>query len=412
MKREGKKSKYLISILTILMTMSLFSITVSAETKASTWSPDDKTSNVTLTNQNLTATLVTKPSGPNYLRASEGKDFGKWYWEINVDSATAGSFVVGVSTSTNNVTGKEFSTIYSYDGSLKYAASSTAKYGSINAGTTLGFAIDVDNKTLSIYKNGSILVSKIDISHIPTEIYPFAAGASSMSGQSCTLTANFGSSAFKYSVPDGFLPYNSVPTPATTTLEVTSIDKAKVGDEIAANVVIHNATNICAEDINLTFDTTKLDFISAENADGMKIYKEDSTTSGSIRFITASLGKQNAANGDKVLLKLKFRAKAVGEAKIDIVKGRIADNSTLEVDVNQANCGEKTVLIEANKDVNRSGEFTLLDLGIDAWYYGDSVTATDTTKYDTDVVENQMIDDADLTEIVKLILQNKNYPNS
>ncbi|QNU67680.1 hypothetical protein EHE19_004195 [Ruminiclostridium herbifermentans] len=194
------------------------------------------------------------------------------------------------------------------------------------------------------------------------------------------------------------------------TLEVVSVDKAKVGDEITADIVIHNSTNICAEDIKIAFDTSKLEFISAEGADGIKIYKEDNLTGGIRRYITASLGKANAANGDKILLKLTFKAKASGEAKIDIINGRIANNANLEKDIEEENCGEKTILIERNAyDVNRSGEFTLLDLGIAAWYFGDAAEDTDTSKYDADIVENGSIDDDDLTEIVRQILNNSNY---
>ena len=192
-------------------------------------------------------------------------------------------------------------------------------------------------------------------------------------------------------------------------LEVTSVNKAKLGDEITANIVIHNATNICAEDLKIAYDTSKLQFISAENVDGMKIYKEDDIAAGIKRYITTCLAKANAANGDKILLKLKFKAIDKGEAKIDITNGRIADNATLEMDVSQENCGEKTILIEGVKDVNRTGEYTLLDLGIDSWYYGDSVEDTDTSKYDADQIVNGTIDDDDLTEIVAQILNNTNY---
>lgn len=193
------------------------------------------------------------------------------------------------------------------------------------------------------------------------------------------------------------------------TLEVTSVDKAKVGDIITANIVIHNAINICAEDLKITYDTSILEFISGEGANGIKIYKEDDLAAGIKRYITASLGKENAANGDKILLNFTFKAKTIGEAKIDILTGRVADNATLEMDVANLNCSEKIILIEA-KDVNRTNEFTLLDLGIDAWYFGDIAANTDTTKYDTDVVLNGVIDDNDLTEIVNQILKNSNYP--
>jgi hypothetical protein len=203
---------------------------------------------------------------------------------------------------------------------------------------------------------------------------------------------------------------SATPKNPAVTLEVTSVDKAKLGDEITANIVIHNADKICAEDLKISFDTAKLQFISAEAADGIKIYKEADMETGIKRYITASLGKANAANGDKILLKLKFKSIAKGEAKIEITKGRIADNATLEMDVEEKNCGEKIILIEGVKDVNRSGEYTLLDLGIDAWYYGDVASATDNSQYDTDQDGNGTIDDDDLSEIVRQILGNSNYP--
>lgn len=203
---------------------------------------------------------------------------------------------------------------------------------------------------------------------------------------------------------------SATPISPSITFEIASADKAKVKDEIIADVVIHNATNICAEDIKIYYDNTRLQYLGTVNVDGIRIFKEDATTGGAIRFITASLGKENAANGDKILIKLKFKAIAKGEALIDITSGRIADNATLEMDVEGQNCGEKTVLIEGIKDVNRTEQYTLLDLGIDAWYYGHVAADTDTEKYDADQVEDGIIDDADLVKIVELMLQNPDYP--
>jgi tRNA U54 and U55 pseudouridine synthase Pus10 len=115
----------------------------------------------------------------------------------------------------------------------------------------------------------------------------------------------------------------------------------------------------------------------------------------------------------KAFLKLKFTAKAVGQAKVDITKGRISDTEQ-EVDVADDQCGEKIINIQGgSSDVNRSGEFTLLDLAIDARYHVKTVAETDSTKYDADVVANGSIDDQDLTEIVAKMMQNTNYaPNN
>lgn len=188
-------------------------------------------------------------------------------------------------------------------------------------------------------------------------------------------------------------------------LEVGSKDTAKIGDKIIADIVIHNAINICAEDIKINYDSNLLEYIGTVKVDGMKVYKEADLSSDTKRFITASLGKVNAANGDKTLLRLEFKAKKAGNAKIAILNGRIADNSTLETDVQANDCGEKIIKIEENyKDVNRSGTFTLLDLGIDAWYYGEPVSKTDTYKYDADVVADGFIDGSDLSTIVSYIV--------
>ncbi len=201
-----------------------------------------------------------------------------------------------------------------------------------------------------------------------------------------------------------------LPTNDQLNIEISSIDKAMMGDEITANIIIHNATNICAEDLKIAFDKERLEFISCEAADGIKIFKEDNSIEGIIRYITASLGKANAANGDKMLLKLTFKAIAPGTAKISFANARVADNSTMEKDLEPENCGEKTIFIQAAKDVNRNGEFTLLDLAIDAWYYQCLAKDTDISKYDADVVVDEIIDDNDLTEIVNQILSNSNYP--
>ncbi|HEX3037971.1 MAG TPA: cohesin domain-containing protein [Oscillospiraceae bacterium] len=203
------------------------------------------------------------------------------------------------------------------------------------------------------------------------------------------------------------------PTQSPTLTVTPSSDKVKINDQFTTTVAIHKGTNICAEDIKLTYDTNLFEYLGADAQKGLKIMKEDSTTTpGTIRFIVSCLGKDNAATGDKDLITLKFKAKKPGQGKVDITKGRIADNATLEMDVADADCGEATITVESNKDVNRSGDVTLLDLGIDSWYYGSDAKDTDSTKYDADVMPNGKIDDDDLSEITQGILSNSKYPNN
>lgn len=188
-----------------------------------------------------------------------------------------------------------------------------------------------------------------------------------------------------------------------------SATKAKIGDEFTTDIAIHNVTNICAEDIKVSYDSNLFEYVGATAQTGLKIYKEDTSTPGTVRFIVACQGKDNVATGDKNLIQLKFKAKSRGVGKVDIIKGRIADNATLEMDVADENCGEATIEI-GGKDVNRTDSFTLLDLGIDAYYFGFNAEDTDTTKYDADLDSNGKIDDGDLTSITESILLNKDYP--
>ena len=197
---------------------------------------------------------------------------------------------------------------------------------------------------------------------------------------------------------------------AIPTLSVTaSPNKVKVGNQFTTTVAIHNVNNIYAEDIKIDYDSELFEYVGASAKEGLKIYKEDTSIPGSVRFIVAHLGQGNEATGDKDLIELTFKAKSIGIGKVDIVKGRIADNDTLEMDVAEENCGEDTIEVEANRDVNRTGEYTLLDLGIDAYYYGMEAAQTDNTRFDTDVIPDGIIDDKDLVAITQSILSNSNY---
>lgn len=212
---------------------------------------------------------------------------------------------------------------------------------------------------------------------------------------------------------DGQLVDKDTPNPEPVIDVVYTGKSVKVGQVFTTDVVARNVTNNCAQDITLKYDTKLFQLIGTEDVPGIKIYKEDTTaTNGAIRFITAIQGKQNVIVNEGTVLKLKFKAISTGTGNVDATKGRIADNANLEMDVTDSNCGEATITVEGYNDVNRSGEFTLLDLGIAAWYFGDLAKDTDITKYDADVVVNGTIDDNDLKQITNQIISNANYgPN-
>src|SRR5690606_9788576 len=138
----------------------------------------------------------------------------------------------------------------------------------------------------------------------------------------------------------------------------------KVGQQFTADVVLKNVSNIYAEDFTVKYDNTLFDYLGYETVTGYEVYNQPIDEDGTIRFIVASQGMDYGITGEKTYIKLKLQAKAVGVGITDALKCRIADTES-EFDLIDEACGEDTVIVVDNQDVNRSGEYTLLDLAID-----------------------------------------------
>jgi hypothetical protein len=185
-------------------------------------------------------------------------------------------------------------------------------------------------------------------------------------------------------------------------------DKIRVGEEFTAAVSLNNVSNIYAEDFKIKYDSDLLSFVGFEEVLGYKIYNQPSDENGMLRFIIASQGEQYGITGEQVFLNLKFKGKARGTAKVDALECRIADTEA-EYDLDAESCLEDTINIEGPLDVNRSGEYTLVDLAIDAFYYGMLAANTDHSKHDADQIVDDSINDEDLLFIVSEMLKNTNY---
>lgn len=182
--------------------------------------------------------------------------------------------------------------------------------------------------------------------------------------------------------------------------------KIKTTKTVSANLIIDNIKDIAAEDVRIKYDSTKLKFLGMDEVDGIKLVKSY-TQPGELRVIVASKGAANVVNAKKALLKLNFKGIAAGEVLVDVTKGRVSDSITMENDLTDSECGQATIIIEDLKDVNNSGEFTLLDLAIDARLLGEDPKTL--TEYNTDIVEDNAIDDDDLLKIGEYMLANPNY---
>ncbi|WP_051289930.1 cohesin domain-containing protein [Paenibacillus massiliensis] len=192
-------------------------------------------------------------------------------------------------------------------------------------------------------------------------------------------------------------------------------DTVKVGDEFIAAISLENVSSIYAEDFRIKYDTERFEYLGFDQVDGYKVYNTPVDENGQIRFIVASQGEEYGITGAeaKTFLNLKFKAKSAGTGDVDALYCRIANTET-EWDLIDDSCGGDTVTVEQADilDVNHSGEYTLVDLAIDGFYFGRAAADTDTINHSADQVVDGNVNDADLVYIVNQMLNNTNYaPN-
>jgi len=161
-----------------------------------TWNPLARfNGNFNFSNGN---TSVSAPSGTwNGSIATMGFTKGKWYWEAkfsgNADNQYIGVFDESANTATNNPMSRTGTTaFYNYDGGemIKDGSFTTADYGTITSSQICGVAVDADNNTISIYRDGVAIVSNYALSTTKNLLFPF------ISVYNTTADYNFGNGYF------------------------------------------------------------------------------------------------------------------------------------------------------------------------------------------------------------------------
>lgn len=188
---------------------------------STTWNPSDKNSNITLSDLNLTAESATA----SYVgvRSTTSKNWGKLYAEFLVVTGTSSAGPeVGLATSSASLSGYIGSNTQSW-GYFFGKGDTTSKkqygggisaygYGYGADGDLLMMAVDLDNSMIWWGKNGAWGASgdpatraNPAFSNVTlTPLYVIT------TVRTAKITANFGASAFTYTMPSGFSAWDSV----------------------------------------------------------------------------------------------------------------------------------------------------------------------------------------------------------
>ena len=160
-----------------------------------------------------------------------GMTSGKYYWEIKFDNVhncynngVMGSNVLTLNAQ-NPMNQTGYTGFYNVDGGeiKKDGSDTTADYGTYSTGDIMGVACDMDNHTITFYKNGSALVSNVSLSttgrdvvfpcsvfyntndtSIPQASYNFGNGYFGTTAVSSAGTNASGNGIFEYDVPTGY----------------------------------------------------------------------------------------------------------------------------------------------------------------------------------------------------------------
>ena len=179
--------------------------------QTATWSPTDKNANIILSGGDLTATTNIAGSWDS-VRSNLSVGAGKWYFEITVDNAPDGFIEIGIADSGVSLSGEPGADPdgYAYVGISGYIMNngSSVPYGDTFAtGDIISTAINMDTGKLWWGKNG-VWQASGDPAAGTNEGYSgisgsfFAILCLNFAGRAAT--ANFGASAFTYTVPTGF----------------------------------------------------------------------------------------------------------------------------------------------------------------------------------------------------------------
>jgi hypothetical protein len=175
-----------------------------------TWDTDRSNSNIVFSNNKLTTSWTIDDQLAAI--ATIGRSSGKWYWEIVCNTLPTPLFERSTSAGigTANISRYLNPGIDAYGWTVQFAGA--AMHGGVLKpyGTTFvdgdvaGFALNMDNGEITVYRNG--VSQGVMYNGLSEYVYPVVGGTGRYGSEVISFTANFGQSAFTYSVPSGYNP--------------------------------------------------------------------------------------------------------------------------------------------------------------------------------------------------------------
>lgn len=183
------------------------------------WNSADKDSQVDLTNSNLTATMTQSGSGEEgWVRGDTSRSSGKKYFEVAYTQSGTSVARIGIADSDFTVSaaygfgfGDDCCVFDSTGTFVGGESTNESPNGDFATGQTIGVAVDIPNRKMFVSVNGSWI--DYDPASDPgfdwpadvgSTVFPLAGFAAISAASAASFVANFGATAFTYSVPSGY----------------------------------------------------------------------------------------------------------------------------------------------------------------------------------------------------------------
>ncbi len=195
--------------------------------------------------------------------------------------------------------------------------------------------------------------------------------------------------------------FRVVPDTGTPAVSLRGSERVLAGEAFDVLLNLINLSQaIHAEDITLSYDTTRFEYIDAEAASSrIIIAKKEAHASGTIHILAANDG---GVIGEAPILKIYFKAKQTagsGAGSIAVTEAKLGSGP--EGAVLQAGLGSITITVGAEQgDINGDGIISVGDLALAVYSYGKTSDSADWPSVKAaDVNHDGRIDITDLVSI-------------